>query len=61
MFETLEGRRLMSATPQDSSAELANVSMDAALTQQSQSLRMMSNISKMLFDTAQAVIRKFGG
>lgn len=42
-------------------AQLANVDLQNILQKQQQTLQMMSNISKMLFDTAQSVIRKMGG
>jgi hypothetical protein len=42
-------------------AQLANVDLQNILQKQQQTLQMMSNISKMLYDTAQAVIRKLGG
>jgi hypothetical protein len=42
-------------------AQLANVDLQNILQKQQQTLQMMSNISKMLFDTASAVIRKIGG
>ena len=42
-------------------AQLANVDLQNVLQKQQQTLQMMSNISKMLHDTAQAVIRKIGG
>ena len=42
-------------------AQLANVDLQNVLQKQQQTLQMMSNISKMLFDTAQGVIRKMGG
>jgi methyl-accepting chemotaxis protein len=42
-------------------AQLANVDLQNILQKQQQTLQMMSNISKMLHDTAQAVIRKMGG
>jgi hypothetical protein len=42
-------------------AELANVELQDILQRQQQTLQMMSNISKMLYDTATAVIRKKGG
>jgi hypothetical protein len=42
-------------------AQLANVDLQNMLQKQQQTLQMMSNISKMLHDTAQAVIRKMGG
>jgi hypothetical protein len=41
-------------------AQLANVDMQNVLQKQQQTLQMMSNISKMLYDTAQGVIRKLG-
>ena len=42
-------------------AQLANVDLQNMLQKQQQTLQMMSNISKMLHDTAMAVIRKIGG
>ncbi len=42
-------------------AQLANVDLQNVLQKQQQTLQMMSNISKMLYDTAQSVIRKMGG
>lgn len=42
-------------------AQLANVDMQNILQKQQQTLQMMSNISKMFYDTAMAVIRKLGG
>jgi hypothetical protein len=42
-------------------AQLANVDLQNMLQKQQQTLQMMSNISKMLYDTATAVIRKLGG
>jgi hypothetical protein len=42
-------------------AQLANVDLQNMLQRQQQTLQMMSNISKMLYDTAQSVIRKMGG
>lgn len=39
----------------------ANYDMQKTLEKQQNALRMMSQISKMLHDTAMAVIRKFGG
>ena len=42
-------------------AQLANVDLQNILQKQQQTLQMMSNISKMLFDTAQSVVRKMGG
>ena len=41
-------------------AQLANVDMQNMLQKQQQTMQMMSNISKMLYDTAMAVIRKIG-
>jgi hypothetical protein len=41
-------------------AQLANVDLQNILQKQQQMLQMMSNISKMLYDTAMAVIRKIG-
>lgn len=42
-------------------AQLANVDLQNMLQKQQQTLQTMSNISKMLYDTATAVIRKLGG
>jgi hypothetical protein len=42
-------------------AQLANVDLQNVLQKQQQTLQMMSNISKMLYDTATSVIRKMGG
>jgi hypothetical protein len=42
-------------------AQLANVDLQNILQKQQQTLQMMSNISKMLHDTAMAIIRKIGG
>lgn len=42
-------------------AQLANVDLQNILQKQQQTLQMMSNISKMLHDTAMSVIRKLGG
>lgn len=42
-------------------AQLANVDLQNILQKQQQALQMMSNISKMLYDTAMSVIRKIGG
>ena len=42
-------------------AQLANVDLQNILQKQQQTLQMTSNISKMLYDTAQSVIRKMGG
>ena len=41
-------------------AQLANVDLQNILQKQQQTLRMMSNISQMLYHTAQSVIRKIG-
>lgn len=41
-------------------AQLANVDLQNMLQKQQQTMQMMSNISKMLHDTAMAVIRKMG-
>ena len=42
-------------------AQLANVDLQNVLQKQQQTLQMMSNISKMLHDTALSIIRKMGG
>ncbi len=41
-------------------AQLANVDLQNNLQKQQQTLQMMSNISKMLHDTAMAIVRKIG-
>ena len=41
-------------------AQLANIELQNALQKQQQTLQTMSNISKMLHDTAMAIIRKIG-
>ena len=41
-------------------AQLANMDLQNALQQEQQTLQMMSNISKMLHDTAMSIIRKIG-
>ena len=41
-------------------AQLANVDLQNQLQKQQQTIQMMSNISKMLHDTALAIIRKIG-
>ena len=41
-------------------AQLANLDMQNVLQKQQQTIQMMSQISKMLHDTAMAVIRKIG-
>ncbi len=42
-------------------AQLANIDLQNALQKQQQLIQMLSNVSKMLNDTAMAVIRKIGG
>jgi hypothetical protein len=42
-------------------AQLADVDLQTVLQKQQQILHMMSNISKMLHDTAASIIRKIGG
>lgn len=42
-------------------SQLANVDLQNLLQKQQQTLQMLSNISKLLHDTATAVIRKIGG
>ena len=41
-------------------AQLANVDLQNVLQKQQQTLTMMSNISKILHDTAMAIMRKIG-
>ena len=42
-------------------AQLANVDLQNTLQKQQQTLQMMSNISKMLYDSSQSIIRNIGG
>lgn len=42
-------------------AQLANIDLQNSLQKQQRTLQMMSNMSKMIHDTAMAVIRKIGG
>ncbi len=42
-------------------AQLANVDLQNALQKQQQTLQMLSSISKLLHDSAMAVVRKIGG
>ena len=44
----------------DDDAQLANIDLQNMLQKQQQTLQMMSNISKVLHDTAMALIRKTG-
>ncbi len=44
----------------DANAQQANIDLQNALQKQQQTLQTMSNVSKMLHDTAMAVIRKIG-
>jgi hypothetical protein len=63
-FEQLEAeikRREEELNSIGDDAQLANVDLQNILQKQQQTLQMMSNISKMLYDTAQSVIRKMGG
>ena len=48
----------LSETGED--AQLANIDLQNMLQKQQQTMQMMSQISKMLHDTAMAVIRKIG-
>lgn len=41
-------------------AQLANIDLQSALQKQQQTLQTLSNVSKVLHDTAMAVIRKIG-
>ena len=41
-------------------AQLANIDLQNQLQKQQQTLQTMSNVSKMLHDTAMAVVRKIG-
>ncbi len=42
-------------------AQLANLEMQNLLQKQQQTLQMMSSLSKIMYDTATAIIRKIGG
>ena len=44
----------------DDDAQLANIDLQNMLQKQQQTLQTMSNVSKMLHDTAMAIIRKVG-
>ena len=41
-------------------AQLANIDLQNMLQKQQQTLQLMSNVSKMLHDTAMAIVRKIG-
>jgi len=41
-------------------AQLANIDLQKSLQKQQQTIQMLSNVSKMVHDTATAVIRKIG-
>ena len=41
-------------------AQLANIDLQSALQRTQQTLQMLSNVSKMMHDTAMEVIRKIG-
>jgi hypothetical protein len=41
-------------------AQLANIDLQNCLQKQQQTLQLMSNISKMMHDTAKAIIRRIG-
>lgn len=63
-FESLDGEiarweGILNSLGDD--AQLANVDLQNILQKQQQTLQMMSNISKMLHDTAMSVIKKMGG
>ena len=45
----------------DDDAQLANIDLQSALQKQQQTLQTLSNVSKMMHDTAMAIIRKIGG
>jgi hypothetical protein len=53
-------RRALDETPRDD-AQLATLNLQNVLQKQQQTLQMMSDISKTLYDTAIQVIRKMGG
>jgi hypothetical protein len=42
-------------------AQLANIDLQNTLQRQQQTMQMMSNVSRMMHDTAMSVIRKMGG
>jgi hypothetical protein len=42
-------------------SQLADIDLQNILQKQQQTLQMMSNISKLVHDTAMSVIRKIGG
>ena len=55
-IEDLEGRLATAGND----AQLANVDMQNMLQKQQQTMQMMSQISKMMHDTAMAVLRNIG-
>jgi hypothetical protein len=55
----LRAREKLNAIGDD--AQLANVDLQNALQTQQQTLQMLSSVSKMMHDTAMAIIRKTGG
>jgi hypothetical protein len=52
---------LINVNSVEDDAQLANVDLQALLQKQQQTLQMLSNVEKELYDTAMAVIRKLGG
>jgi hypothetical protein len=58
---SLELRNTVGDVAQRDDAELAHVDLQNMLQKQQQTLQMLSNISKMLHDTAMSIIRKIGG
>ena len=59
MEDYIEGLERLLATVGDD-AQLANIDLQNMLQKQQQTLQFMSNVSKMLHDTAMAIIRKIG-
>ncbi|MBW8056976.1 MAG: hypothetical protein V3U42_10230 [candidate division NC10 bacterium] len=54
------GKLKKGLTAASKDAKLANINLQNALQKQQQTLQTMSNVSKMLHDTAMAIIRKIG-
>jgi hypothetical protein len=55
------GQTLATLGDDGDDAQLANVDLQSVLQVQQQTLQLLSNVSKMHYDTAMAVIRKIGG
>ena len=54
------GKLKKGLTAASKDAQLANIDLQNMLQKQQQTLQTISNVSKMLHDTAMAIIRKIG-